>query len=96
MFRYAYRIRSSKPIIYFFLLLSNQGPCTNNQQSIIDGKFLEIANSLLSNMGKKAKSKTKDMKKYEKKKSITKTPLSEEVQVWMIERLKLKVSSKQN
>ncbi len=42
-------------------------------------------------MGKKGKSKTKDFKKYEKKKSITKTPLSEEVQVWMIERLKLKV-----
>lgn len=65
-----------------------QGPCQANQQTIIDGKFLEIANSLLTmKMSKRGK---KDGKGFEKKKTL-KTTLSKEIEIWMLERLKHKV-----
>ncbi|CAD8210359.1 unnamed protein product [Paramecium octaurelia] len=41
-----------------------QGPCCQNQQTIIDSKFLEVANSLLATQASKTKSKEHSSKSF--------------------------------
>lgn len=72
-----------------------QGPCTKNQESIIDGKFLELASNLLSLDERSDKYKSLGSK-YEKAFSMTESILSgndenvEHIKGWMIAHLKYK------
>jgi len=76
-----------------------QGPCPENQLVLIDGKFFEVASGILSKEIKKPKNKEdenedeeKTSKKQKKKtQKLEKDKKNEELEPWMLARLKYKI-----